>query len=170
LETVRSRQSLVLIAGICLLLFGLALVFAVFPFNYRGEMFERHSAPERPDVEIYSKGWVDPSFDAYLAGENGRRELITSALPCRMKLGEYGTNDRRNAYLTNFIAATATKTSSGATLFEVFWTKDLRRVAIGYQDYLVRAHDVDRGQSLGCNTDDVFESRDRCIFLAMQIP
>jgi len=164
----RSRQTLILGSVISLLLLGVALVLVLFPFDYRGEMFERHSAPGVPDVEIYSQGFVDSSFAAYLVSKDGRRDLIASSLPCHMKLAEFRTNDRRDSYLTNLISASAISTAKGAAVFEVFWTKDLQRVAISYRGYLVRAYDVRNRRTFGCDTDEVFDSRDRCICRAMK--
>ncbi len=163
----RSRQAVALVSIISLLLLGAVLVLGLFRFDYRGEMFERHSPPGAPDVEIYSKGFVDSSFDAYLVSTDGRRDLISSSLPCHMKFGEFRTNDRRVSYLTNLISAPALRTKNGAALFEVFWTKDLQQVAISYRGYLVRAYNVRKKQTLSCDTDEVFESRDRCIYRAM---
>jgi hypothetical protein len=129
---------------------GLLLVVGVaFAHYFLGlgtpELYESHSAPGKPTVEIR---WTFGGFmgggsamDAYLVGGWHRKRILTM-LDNIASHFDNTTNAVTRAY------ATCTTSALRPQIFQVAWSTDSQRVAVAYHGYFVGAYDRVTGKTL----------------------
>ena len=100
-----------------------------------GGLYETHTFPGKPDIQIQIRGFVDSDFDAYLCEGKTRKKITTSLAVLREEVGN-STNPNAKKY------EGACKTTKGRPqIFEVFWSANGNRVGIAFCGYLVAGYD-----------------------------
>ena len=108
----------------------------------QGELYERHTFPGKPIVEIQIYGFTDSAFDAYLR-ENETRKKIMVSLACMKEYVGYSTNSIFRKYEGTCSTTTSALLANmkRPQMFEVFWSLNGNRVGIAFSGYLVAGYD-----------------------------
>jgi hypothetical protein len=92
----------------------------------RGKIYQTHQQPPHPEIQIWMHGFMDSTFDVFLADAKGTTRII-SDLPALFE--EVGRTNREPSMTTD------------NRMYEVVWANNAQTVGIKFHGWLVAAYD-----------------------------